>query len=104
MLNDQRQDSQDKMLRDLNIRMSINNAKKGDINKNAFSLLRTSLEASNQVRNSLAIQDNSKVDNSVFKQGLGVQPEAQKGAADEVAQPLSHRRKYNSTYDVKALL
>ena len=45
-MNDQRQDSQDKMLKDINVRMSINNAKKNDINKNAFSLLRTSLEAS----------------------------------------------------------
>ncbi len=45
-LNDQRQDSQDKMLKDISVRMSINNAKKNDINKNAFSLLRTSLEAS----------------------------------------------------------
>ncbi len=103
LLNDQRQDSQDKMLKDLNIRMSINNAKKSDINKNAFSLLRTSLEASqNQVRNSLAIQDN-KVDSSVFKQVRGIPADPLKGADDE-AQTLTHRRKYQSTYDVKALL
>jgi hypothetical protein len=36
--------------------MSVNNAKKSEINKNAFSLLRTSLEATqNQMRNSFAV-------------------------------------------------
>jgi hypothetical protein len=90
--------------------MSINNeAKKGEgQNKGAFKLLKTSIEATQmagQLRNSLS---NAPNDNSIFKQVRGnhntVEGARNEESNNNHAQSLSQRRKYHSTYDVKALL
>ena len=75
-----------------------------DSKMNAFRLLRTSLEASQHLRNSTIIKcDNSKngaplEEKSIFKQ----KRPSLKPHADVISR--AHNRKYHSSYDIKAVI